>query len=129
MRTLHALFMRVVLAASLALAPALLPAQTPTPAPRDVDYPGILSLDVDLTDLEQRVIRTQMLIPATPGPMVLLYPRWLPGNHAPTGPIESLAGLVLHARDARGERRRVDWRRHPLNTHAFELTLPEGTTT
>lgn len=120
--------MRVVVAASFALAPALLPAQAPTPEPRDVDYPGVISLDVDLTDLEQRVIRTQMLIPATPGPMVLLYPRWLPGNHAPTGPIESLAGLVLHARDARGERRRVDWRRHPLNVHAFELTLPDGTT-
>jgi predicted metalloprotease with PDZ domain len=120
--------MLVVLAVGTLSAPAVLHAQAPTPEPRDVDFPGVIALDVDLTDLEQRVIRTQMLIPATPGPMVLMYPRWLPGNHAPSGPIESLAGLVLHARDARGERRRVDWRRHPLNMHAFELTLPEGST-
>lgn len=129
MRILHAPFIATVLAVGALLVPAALQAQVPapTPEPRDVDYPGVIALDVDLTDLDQRVIRTQMLLPVSPGPMVLLYPRWLPGNHAPTGPVEALAGLVLHARDARGERRRVDWRRHPLNMHAFELTVPEGT--
>jgi predicted metalloprotease with PDZ domain len=123
--------MAAVLSVGALLAPVALQAQAlaPTPEPRDVDYPGVIALDVDLTDLDQRVIRTQMLLTVSPGPMVLLYPRWLPGNHAPTGPIESLAGLVLHARDARGERRRLDWRRHPLNMYAFELTVPEGTKT
>ena len=99
----------------------------PTPAPADVDYPGVIELDVDLTDVDQRVIRTQERIPVTPGTITLLYPRWLPGNHAPTGPIEALTGFIVHARDAVGERRRIDWRRHPLNTHAFEIDVPAGT--
>ena len=99
----------------------------PTPAPADVDYPGVIELDVDLTDVDQRVIRTQERIPVTPGTITLLYPRWLPGNHAPTGPIEALTGFIVHARDAAGERRRIEWRRHPLNTHAFEIDVPAGT--
>lgn len=107
-------------------AEALLPRATPTP--RDVDFPGLVEIDVDLTDLEQRVIRSTQRIPVTAGPITLLYPRWLPGNHAPTGPIESLAGLVIHALDARGERTRLPWRRHPLNSHAFEVDVPAETT-
>ncbi len=99
-----------------------------TPAPRDVDFPGLIEIDVDLTDLQQRVIRTVQRIPVGPGPLTLLYPRWLPGNHAPTGPIEALAGLVVHGVDARGERTRLPWRRHPLNSHAFEVEAPAGTT-
>lgn len=101
-------------------------ARAQTPAPRDVDYPGIMDIDVDLTDLDQRVIRTQLRLPAAPGPMTLLYPRWLRGNHAPTGPIEALAGLVVQARDARGALTRIEWQRSPVNMHAFEITVPEG---
>lgn len=98
------------------------------PTPTDVEFPGLIEIDVDLTDLDQRVIRTTQRIPFGGGPITLLYPRWLPGNHAPTGPIEALAGLVIHSRDARGERRRLSWRRHPLDTHAFEVDAPADTT-
>lgn len=137
MRTLRATLLALLLvavalpaadpraAASTGFADGALPRATP--APRDVDFPGLIDLDVDLTDLEQRVIRTTQRIPVTAGPITLLYPRWLPGNHAPTGPIESLAGLVIHALDARGERTRLPWRRHPLNSYAFEVEAPAGT--
>lgn len=114
--------------ALIALAAGAAGAATQTPLPADVDYPGLIEIDVDLTDLEQRVIRTQQRIPVTPGRMTLMYPRWLPGNHAPTGPIEALSGLIVHARDAAGARRRIEWRRHPLNMYAFDLDVPTGTT-
>ena len=119
------LFALLLLAAGIAASATSFAA--PTPAPADVDYPGLIELDVDLTDIEQRVIRTQQRIPVTPGALTLMYPRWLPGNHAPTGPIEALSGFIVHARDAAGERRRIEWRRHPLNMYAFEVDVPVGT--
>ncbi len=136
MRILHAVLIALPLFAASLPSPRALAAEAattvapvrPTPAPHDVEFPGLIEIDVDLTDLDQRVIRTTQRIPFGGGPITLLYPRWLPGNHAPTGPIEALAGLAIHAQDARGERRRVPWRRHPLNSYAFEVDAPTDTT-
>ena len=44
-----------------------------------------------------------------------------PGNHAPRGPIEQLAGLRFRAGD-----REVTWKRDPLNVYAFQLQVPAG---
>jgi predicted metalloprotease with PDZ domain len=95
------------------------------PAPQDVPYPGVIRLHVDATDLDHHVFRVTQSIPvAGPGRMTLLYPKWLPGNHAPTGPIDKLAGLVVH--DNRGTR--LDWQRDPLEMHAFHVEVPAGVT-
>ena len=69
------------------------------PAPQDIPYPGgTIQLSVDASQPAQGIIRVHEVIPvAKPGPLVLLYPRWLPGNHAPNGPISKFAGLVVHA--------------------------------
>ena len=71
---------------------------TPTPPiapPRDTPYPGMLKLAVDATDLPHGIFRVHESVPVQgPGPIILLYPRWLPGNHSPTGPIDKLAGLT-----------------------------------
>ena len=42
-------------------------------------------LRVDATDAPRRLFHVQMTIPARPGPMTLLYPEWIPGEHMPTG--------------------------------------------
>jgi hypothetical protein len=104
--------------------PAAPPART-VPAPQDVAYPGVITLEVDLTDLEHRVFDVVERLPVGgPGPLTVLYPRWLPGNHGPTGPIQSLAGLVVTAAGAPA--RRLEWQRDPLNMFAFHLDVPEG---
>jgi predicted metalloprotease with PDZ domain len=115
-----------------AMSPAICDAQTPAPpperavpAPRDVAWPGEIVLEVDLSDLDHRVFDVRERLPvAAPGPLTLLYPRWLPGNHGPTGPIQSLAGLVVTA--AGDPARRIEWRRDPLDMFAFHLDVPEG---
>ncbi|MCU0757745.1 MAG: hypothetical protein MUF07_00905 [Steroidobacteraceae bacterium] len=111
-------------------APMPVPAPPPArrvPAPEDRPYPGTLELEVDLTDLERRVFSVRERIPvAAPGPLTLLYPRWLPGNHGPTGSIQSLAGLVVTAADAPA--RRIDWRRDEYDMFAFHLDVPAGVT-
>ena len=53
----------------------------------------------------------------------MLYPEWLPGNHAPRGPIDGLAGLTI----ASGGRK-IDWLRDPLNAYAFHVEVPPGAT-
>jgi predicted metalloprotease with PDZ domain len=92
------------------------------PAPQDVDYPGTLRLDVDATDTARGIFRVTETIPvAGPGPMTLLYPQWLPGNHSPSGPIQTVAGLKITANG-----QPVAWRRDPVNVYAFHVAVPEG---
>ena len=61
--------------------------------------------------------------PAKPGPIRLAYPRWIPGDHAPAGPIENLAGLVF---SANGEA--LPWARDPKVLDQFEVVIPNGAT-
>ncbi len=75
------------------------------PAPQDVPYPGVIQLQVDATDLDHRVFRVKETLPvAGPGRTTLLYPKWLPGNHSTTGPIDKLAGLIVRSNDGRAAR-------------------------
>jgi len=91
------------------------------PAPRDVPYPGVIRLQVDATDIERHIFAVHESIPVEPGPLTLLYPQWLPGNHAPRGPIDSLVGLVINSSG-----RRVEWTRDPINIYAFRMDVPAG---
>src|SRR5207248_3096211 len=91
------------------------------PAAQDVAYPGSLTLKVDLTDLERRVFAVHESIPVKPGPLTLLYPECLPGNHAPRGPIDGLAGLVMSAGG-----HPVEWVRDAVNVYAFHVKVPAG---
>jgi len=103
-------------------APQPVPFRDTVPQPRDVDYPGTLLVDVDATDTERGILRVKETIPvAGGGHTVLLYPKWLPGNHAPRGEIEKLAGLVI-----RGNGRVIPWTRDPVDVYAFHLDVPAG---
>ena len=99
--------------------------QDAVPPPRAVTYPGTLTLDVDARNTAQGIFSVVETLPVTPGPLVLLYPQWIPGNHSPTGPINKLAGLTIT--DPQG--RRVAWTRDPLNVYAFHLEVPDGVET
>lgn len=98
------------------------PATAAIPAPRDVAYPGLLRLIVDATDIDRRIFRVRETIPvAKPGPITLLFPMWLPGNHSPSGDLNKLAGLTITA-----DGQPVAWSRDPVETAAFHLTAPAG---
>ena len=78
--------------------PALDRALVRIPAPRDVAYPGVITLDMDATDIDRRIVSVRQTIPvAGPGPLVLLYPQWIPGNHGPVGPVDDIADLQITA--------------------------------
>lgn len=104
--------------------PAALPVNSASPTPRDMPYPGgTIRLEVDATDTTQRIFRVKEHIPvASSGPLTLLLPEWLPGNHAPRGQIEKISGLTFTA-----DGKPVGWKRDPLNVYAFIIDVPQGT--
>ena len=104
-----------------ALAHGQAPAAAAIPPTASTTYPGTLVLQVDASDLDRRIFRVKETIPVKPGPLTLLYPRWLPGNHAPTGKISQLAGLKIASGGAP-----IEWQRDPIEPFAFHLTVPPG---
>ncbi|UZW54640.1 peptidase M61 [Sphingobium sp. JS3065] len=104
--------------------PTALAVDNAAPMPRDAPYPGgTIRLEVDATDTVQRIFRVKETIPvAAAGPMTLLMPQWLPGNHAPRGAIEKLTGLSFTA-----DGKPLAWKRDPLNVYGFVIDVPQGT--
>ena len=113
-----------------AAAPAIAANSAPQPVPivetipvaRDVPYPGTMMLKVDATDLDQNIFKVSQTIPVVKaGRMTLLFPAWLPGNHAPRGQVEKVAGLTIKA----GGKTLV-WKRDPVDIYAFHIDVPSG---
>jgi hypothetical protein len=114
---------RLVLAWSLLFVASAACAQqqrsTQVAPPQDTPYPGTISLRVDASDTRQGIFRVHETIPVSAGPMTLLYPQWIPGDHSPTGPIDMLAGLKLSA-----DGKSIPWKRDKYNVYAFHLDVP-----
>ncbi|MFZ0274268.1 MAG: peptidase M61 [Acidobacteriaceae bacterium] len=103
--------------------PQPVPMPPPIVAPVDTPYPGTITLDVNLTNTTDRVVKVQETIPVRVGELTLLYPQWIPGNHSPTGPIEKVAGLFV-----KGDGKDIPWVRDPVDVYAFHLQVPKGVT-
>jgi len=101
-------------------APQPVPIVDTIPPAQDVPYPGVMTLDVDATDLDQNIFSVAQTIPvAKSGAMTLLFPQWLPGNHAPRGQIEKVADLVIKANG-----KVLRWTRDPVDVFAFHIDVP-----
>ncbi len=102
-----------------AVATTTLPA---IPTTQDKPFPGTMTLEVDATDINRAIFKVKQTIPVPQsGPMVLLLPEWLPGNHAPRGQIEKIAGLIIKANS-----KVLEWKRDPFNVFAFHIDVPKG---
>jgi predicted metalloprotease with PDZ domain len=83
-----------------------------------------IKLQVDATDAPRRMFHVRMTMPVKPGPMTLLYPEWIPGEHAPSGPINDLVGLKIQANG-----QEIPWKRDSVNMFGFHITVPPAATT
>ncbi len=93
--------------------------------PEDSEFPGQIRLHVDARDVHRGIFRVQELIPVpAAGPLTLLYPKWLPGYHAPQAEIALFAGLEVRAGDTE-----LPWRRDLVEVFAFHLDVPAGVET
>ncbi len=97
---------------SLALAVPMMAATGPAPQ---------VSLFVDATQAPRKIFHARMTIPAKPGSLTLYYPKWIPGEHGPTGPIEDLAGLKFTANG-----KPLTWRRDLQDGWTFHVDVPAG---
>src|SRR5579863_4193545 len=80
-----------------------------------------ITLAVDASDAPRKIFHALLTIPATPGTLTLYYPKWIPGEHGPTGPIQNLAGLKFTA-----NRQTLKWRRDLLDGWTFHVEVPAG---
>jgi predicted metalloprotease with PDZ domain len=82
-----------------------------------------ITLTVDLTDAPRKILHATEVMPVTPGPLTVVYPKWIPGEHGPTGPIVNMAGFFITANG-----QPVKWERDKVDMFAFHLTVPQGAT-
>src|ERR1700736_4216407 len=80
------------------------------------------SVEVDARDAPRGIERVHLVLPVKPGKLTLLSPKWLPGEHAPDGPIGGLSGLKFSVNG-----RAIAWQRDADDMYAFHLTIPSGT--
>ncbi len=79
-------------------------------------------VEVDLTDAPRRLFHAHLVVPATSGTMTLVYPKWIPGEHMPSGPVVDVAGLVVRAGGAV-----LPWRRDDVDMFSIRVEVPAGT--
>jgi predicted metalloprotease with PDZ domain len=98
------------------------PTPMDVPTPLDKPYPGVIELQVDATNLDQKIFQVRELIPVGSGQVTLLYPQWHLGTHAPADRmLAQFAGLIVS-----GNHRRLEWIRDPVNPYAFHVDVPAG---
>jgi predicted metalloprotease with PDZ domain len=83
-----------------------------------------ITLSADASDAARNVIHNRLTIPVKPGPLTLFYPKWIPGEHTPTGTIDDVVGLRLNANS-----KPIAWRRDDIEMFAFHCEIPPGVTT
>jgi predicted metalloprotease with PDZ domain len=82
-----------------------------------------ITLLVDISDAPRKMLHARLAIPVQPGPLTLVYPKWIPGEHGPTGPIDDLAGIIFTA-----DGQTLPWQRDDVDMFAFHLKVPPGAT-
>src|SRR5215469_12770798 len=80
-----------------------------------------ISIAVDASEASRKLLHAKLRIPATPGTLTLYYPKWIPGEHAPDGPINDLAGLKFSASG-----KPLKWRRDLLDGWTIRVDVPAG---
>ena len=80
-----------------------------------------LRVRVDLTDAPRNFFHSVVTIPAAAGPLTLAYPKWIPGNHRPSGPIANLTGLHIRANG-----QEIPWERDRIEMYSFHVNVPPG---
>jgi predicted metalloprotease with PDZ domain len=78
-------------------------------------------LSVDLREATKHIFHAKLVFPVTAGPLTLVYPKWIPGEHSPVGPIVNLTGLLFRA-----DGKPIEWRRDDEDMFAFHCQVPAG---
>ncbi len=83
-----------------------------------------IQITADLSEAPRKIYHAEVDIPVQPGPVSLTTPKWIPGNHRPTGPVDQITGVVFTANG-----KVLPWRRDDQDLYEFHVTVPAGITT
>jgi len=83
-----------------------------------------IQIVADLTDAPRKVYHAEVDLPVTAGPLALTTPKWIPGNHRPTGPVDAISGVVFSI-----DGKTIPWRRDDVDLYQFHVEIPKGATT
>jgi predicted metalloprotease with PDZ domain len=83
--------------------------------------PAAATIEVDAREAPRGIMGAHLVLPVNPGPLTLVYPKWLPGRHSPAGPLTSLGGPRFTANG-----RVLPWRRDAVDMNAFSVEIPAG---
>ena len=81
-----------------------------------------LALSVDARDAERGVFHVVERVPVSGATLSLYYPKWIPGEHQPSGPLNSVVRFVPKAGG-----KTLPWRRDSIDPFRIDVTVPEGT--
>jgi len=82
-----------------------------------------IKITVDLTEAPRKLYHAEIDVPVKAGPLTLLTPQWIPGNHAPSGEANAIVGVQFTA-----DGKTLAWRRDDVNLYEFHLDVPAGVT-
>src|SRR5438270_3307733 len=100
---------------------ALIPVAPPTLAVSLATQSNPEVVVLDARDTEQGVMSSHMHIPVHSGAFTLVYPKWIPGEHGPTGPLNNIAALRMSANG-----HALEWNRDKVDMYAFHVDVPPG---
>jgi predicted metalloprotease with PDZ domain len=83
-----------------------------------------IQITADLSDAPRKLYHAEIDLPVKAGPVTLTTPKWIPGNHRPTGPVDDITGVVFTANG-----QVLPWRRDDVDLYQFHVTVPAGVTT
>ncbi|HKS23114.1 MAG TPA: M61 family peptidase [Thermoanaerobaculia bacterium] len=79
------------------------------------------SVFVDASEARRGLFHTSVTIPLKSGQATFVYPKWVPGEHTPTGPVMQMTALHVRAGG-----REIPWTRDPVEMFAFHVDVPPG---
>ena len=82
----------------------------------------VMTLTVDETQAARRIAFVHEEIRVQPGTLALAYPRWIPGEHGSTGPIQQFAALHIRSGNTT-----LPWTRDPEEIYTIHVDIPAGT--
>src|SRR6202453_3053538 len=83
-----------------------------------------IQITAALSEAPRKIYHAEIDIPVKPGPVAPTTPKWIPGNHRPTGPVDDITGVVFTANG-----KVLPWRRDDVDLYEFHVTVPAGITT
>jgi predicted metalloprotease with PDZ domain len=83
-----------------------------------------IQITADLSEAPRKLYHAEIDLPVHEGPLALTTPKWIPGNHRPTGPVDDITGVVFSING-----KPIPWRRDDVDLYQFHVTIPKGVST